>query len=94
MVITHVSGDVCAAQIDWMLPYISMVLAVILSCTLATLYHIVTGPSIIWGGTLRLWIKIIIESSLLFTVAPITYYTMSDIHTSCPLLGVTMITVS
>lgn len=90
MTVAPPSGDACAAQIDWMLPYFSMVLAVTLSCTLVTLYHIVIGPRI-RGRTLRLWIKVIVESSLLFAAAPVAYI-MSDMGTTCPLLGVTMIT--
>ncbi len=68
-----------------------MVLAVTLSCALVTLYHIVTDR--IEGKILRLWIKVIVESSLLFAAAPVVYI-MSGIHTDCPLLVVTMITVS
>ncbi len=45
------------------------------------------------GRILRLWIKVIVESSLLFAAAPVAYI-MSDTHTGCPLLVVTMIIVS
>ncbi|KAK0229270.1 hypothetical protein EDD85DRAFT_852414 [Armillaria nabsnona] len=45
----------------------------------------------IGGRSLQLWVKVIIESLLLFTAAPVAYI-MSDMHTTCPLLGVTMIT--
>ncbi|KAK0186156.1 hypothetical protein F5146DRAFT_1227749 [Armillaria mellea] len=89
MAITTPLGNGCAAQIDWMLPYFSMVLSVALSCMLVTLYHIVIS-SRIGERTLRLWIKIVIESSLLFAAAPVAYI-LSDVRTTCPLLGVTMI---
>ncbi|KAK0229281.1 hypothetical protein EDD85DRAFT_974327 [Armillaria nabsnona] len=89
MTITTPPVDACVAQINWMLPYFSMVLAITLSCVLVTLYHIIMDR--IGGRILWLWIKVIIESSLLFAAVPIIYIT-SDIHTGCPLLVVTMIT--
>ncbi len=67
-------------------------LAVALLCTLVTLYHMVISPHN-GGKTLRLWVKVIVESLLLFTAAPIAYI-LSDMRTACPLLGVTMISVS
>ncbi len=92
MTVTPPSGNACVAQLDWMLPYFSMVLAVILSCALLTLYHIVIDRRI-GGRILRLWIKVIVESLLLFAAVPVVYI-MSDTHTGCPLLVVTMIMVS
>ncbi|PBK70200.1 hypothetical protein ARMSODRAFT_1084271 [Armillaria solidipes] len=89
MTVTPPSGNACVVQLDWMLPYFSMVLSITLSCALVTLYHIVMD-SRIGGRTLRLWIKVIVESSLLFAAAPVVYI-MSDTHTGCPLLVVTMI---
>ncbi|KAK0435017.1 hypothetical protein EV421DRAFT_1837467 [Armillaria borealis] len=92
MTVTTPAVNACAAQIDWMLPYFSMVLSVILSCTMVTLYHIAMDSSIDWR-TLRLWIKVIIESLFLFAAAAVVYI-MSDMRmvTTCPLLVVTMIT--
>ncbi len=92
MTVTPPSGNACVVQLDWMLPYFSMVLAVTLSCALVTLYHIVMDRRI-GGRTLRLWIKVIVESSLLFAAAPVVYI-MSDTHIGCTLLVVTMIMVS
>ncbi|PBK92309.1 hypothetical protein ARMGADRAFT_184493 [Armillaria gallica] len=89
MTVTPPSGNTCAVQLDWMLPYFSLVLAVTLSCALVTLYHIVMDRRI-GGRTLRLWIKVIVESSLLFAAGPVVYI-MSDTNTGCPLLVVTMI---
>ncbi|PBK92288.1 hypothetical protein ARMGADRAFT_183967 [Armillaria gallica] len=89
MAVTNPPVNACAAQIDWMLPYFSMVVAVTLSCTLVTFYHIMMDRCI-GGRILRLWIKVIVESSLLFAAAPVAYI-MSDTHTGCPLLVVTMI---
>ncbi|PBK92371.1 hypothetical protein ARMGADRAFT_1081160 [Armillaria gallica] len=88
MLATLVSGISCVVQIDWMLPYFSMSLAVTISCTVVILYQVV-GPHIMrW-----LWIKVIVESSLLFAVGPIillVVYAMSDMRTGCPMLVVTM----
>ncbi|KAK0493385.1 hypothetical protein EDD18DRAFT_1356819 [Armillaria luteobubalina] len=89
MTVTLPSGIACEAQIDWMLPYISMILAVTLSCTLVSLFYIAMGPRI-WGRTLRLWINVTIQSLLLFAAVPVAYI-LSDMHTACPLLGMTMI---
>ncbi|PBK92274.1 hypothetical protein ARMGADRAFT_1105081 [Armillaria gallica] len=91
MSVTPPSGNACVVQLDWMLPYFSMVLAVTLSCALVTLYHIVMDRRI-GGRTLRLWIKVIVKSSLLFAAVPVVYI-MSDTNTGCPLLVVTMIMV-
>ncbi|PBK70177.1 hypothetical protein ARMSODRAFT_1018267 [Armillaria solidipes] len=88
------SGNACTAHIDWMLPYYSMSLAITMLCTFVILCRIVMGPRV-GGRTCRLWINVIVESSLLFAAGPIillvTYIT-SDMHTSCPLLAVTMST--
>ncbi len=92
MTVTPSSGNGCVVQLDWMLPYFSMVLAVTLSCALVTLYHIIMDRCI-GGRTLRVWIKVIVKSSLLFAAAPVAYI-MSDTHTGCPLFVVTMIMVS
>ncbi len=96
MTTTPPSGNVCTAHIDWMLPYYSMSLAVTMLCALVILCRIMMGPRI-GGRTRRLWIKVIVESSLLFAAGPIVLlvtYITSDIRTSCPLLAVTMSTVS
>ncbi|PBK70185.1 hypothetical protein ARMSODRAFT_974664 [Armillaria solidipes] len=77
-------GNACATQIDWMLPYFSLSLAIMILCTLVIIYHIEEE-------TRWLWIKVIIESSLLFAAAPVFYIT-SDKRMRCPLLVVTMIT--
>ncbi|PBK92264.1 hypothetical protein ARMGADRAFT_1105072 [Armillaria gallica] len=90
LTVTPSSGNACAAQIDWMLPYFSMMLAIALLCTLVTLYHMVISPRN-GGRTLWLWVKVIVKSLLLFTAAPVAYI-LSDMRTACPLLGVTMIT--
>ncbi|PBK92262.1 hypothetical protein ARMGADRAFT_183414 [Armillaria gallica] len=94
MTTTPPSGNVCTAHIDWMLPYYSMSLAVTTLCALVILYRIVMGPRI-GRRTRRLWIKVIVESSLLFAAGPIVLlvtHITSDIRTSCPLLAVTMST--
>ncbi|KAK0227593.1 hypothetical protein IW262DRAFT_1346126 [Armillaria fumosa] len=90
MIVTPPFGNACEAQIDWMLPYFSMMLAVTLSCTLVSLYYISMGARI-WGRTLWLWINVIIQSLLLFAAAPVAYI-LSDMPIACPLLGMTMIT--
>ncbi|SJK96765.1 uncharacterized protein ARMOST_00011 [Armillaria ostoyae] len=87
-------GNTCAAQIDWMLPYYSMLLAVTMLCVLVILYRIVMDPC---NGrrTRRLWIKVILESSLLFAIGPmilLAIYIKSGMGTSCPVLDVTMCT--
>ncbi len=92
LTITPLSDNACAAQIDWMRPYFSMMLAIALLCMLVTLYHMVIGPHI-GGRTLQLWVKVIIESLLLFTVVLVAYV-LSNMHTVCSLLGVIIITVS
>ncbi|KAK0186153.1 hypothetical protein F5146DRAFT_1143726 [Armillaria mellea] len=79
--------------IDWMLPYFSMSLAVTILCMVVILSRTVMGPRIGWR-TRRLWIKVVVKSSLLFAVGPILFlviYTMSDTRTGCPLPVVTMI---
>ncbi|KAK0493390.1 hypothetical protein EDD18DRAFT_1179916 [Armillaria luteobubalina] len=92
MTATSSSGNSCATQIEWMLPYFSMSVTVTILCTVVILYHTVTGP-IIGQRTRRLWINIVVESSLLFMVGPIIFlvYITSDIQTGCPLPAVTMI---
>ncbi len=96
MTTTPPSGNACTAQIDWMLPYYSMSLSVTTLCALVILCRIVMGPHI--GRRTRwLWINVIVESSLLFAAGPIlllVIYITSDMRTSCPLLAVTMSTVS
>ncbi|PBK92268.1 hypothetical protein ARMGADRAFT_1081047 [Armillaria gallica] len=96
MTTTPPPGKACAAQINWMLPYYSMSLAVTILCTAVILYRTVMGPRI--GRRIcRLWINVIVESSLLFAVGPIVFlvvYIKSDMRTSCPLLVVTMSTSS
>ncbi|PBK83653.1 hypothetical protein ARMGADRAFT_1136608 [Armillaria gallica] len=92
--ITPPSGNACTAQIDWMLPYYSMSLAVTMLCALVILGRIVNGPRI-GRRTRRIWIGVIVESSLLFVAGPIillVIYITSDMSTSCPLLAVTMST--
>ncbi|PBK92370.1 hypothetical protein ARMGADRAFT_1081159 [Armillaria gallica] len=57
------------------------------------LYRTVMGPRIM-RRTRRLWIRVIVESSVLFIVGPIIFlavYVMSDMSTGCPMLVVTMI---
>ncbi len=96
MTTTPPSRNACTAQIDWMLPYYSMSLAVTMLCALVILCCIVMGPRI-GRRTRRLWIGIIVESSLLFAAGPIVLlviYITSDMRTSCPLLAVTMTTVN
>ncbi|PBK70178.1 hypothetical protein ARMSODRAFT_1018269 [Armillaria solidipes] len=93
MIATSASGNTCATQIDWMLPYFSMSVAVTILCTVVILYRTVMGPSI-GRRTRQLWINVIIESSLFFVVGPIIFlvvYITSDIRTGCPLPVVTMI---
>lgn len=96
MITTSALGNSCATQIDWMLPYFSMSVAVTILCTVVILYRTVMGPSI-GRRTRRLWIKVIVESSLLFAVGPIIFlvaYITSDVRTGCPLPVLTMIMVS
>ncbi|KAK0210020.1 hypothetical protein DFS33DRAFT_251011 [Desarmillaria ectypa] len=84
-------GNACVAQVDWMLPYFSMLLAVMLLCMLVIMCRIMMTPHIKdW-----FWIKVIVESLLLFAAGPIVFlvvYITSDVRTSCPLLVVTMST--
>ncbi|PBK70184.1 hypothetical protein ARMSODRAFT_1018274 [Armillaria solidipes] len=94
MTTTPSSGNTCAAQIDWMLPYYSMSLAVTMLCTLVILHRIVMDPCN-RRRTRRLWIKVIVESSLLFAVGLmilLAIYIKSGMGTSCPVLDVTMCT--
>ncbi|PBK92365.1 hypothetical protein ARMGADRAFT_1165978 [Armillaria gallica] len=93
MTVTPAPGNACAAQIDWMLPYFSMSLAVTLLCMAVIVYGIITGPRI-GQRTRRLWIKVIVESLLLLAVAPTVFlvlYITSETRRECPLLVVTMI---
>ncbi len=95
MTVTPAPGNACAAQIDWMLPYFSMSLAVTLLCMAVIVYGIITGPCI-GQRTRRLWIKVIVESLLLLAVAPTVFlvlYITSETRRDCPLLVVTMIMV-
>ncbi|KAK0493388.1 hypothetical protein EDD18DRAFT_1356821 [Armillaria luteobubalina] len=84
------SGNACEAQVDWMLPYFSMMLAITLSCTLVSIYYITMGPCIL-GRAFQLWVKVLTQSLLLFA-AVLVAYILSDMCTACPLLGMTMIT--
>ncbi len=95
MTATPATGNACAAQIDWMLPYFSMTLAVTLLCMAVIVYGIITGPRI-GPRTPQLWIKVIVESLLLLAVAPTVFlvlYITSETRRDCPLLVVTMIMV-
>ncbi|PBK70191.1 hypothetical protein ARMSODRAFT_1018282 [Armillaria solidipes] len=93
MIATPASGDACAAQIDWMLPYFSMSLAITLLCTAVILYCIIMGPRI-GRRTCWPWIMVIVEELLLLAVVPTVFlvlYITSDTRRGCPLLVVTMI---
>ncbi|KAK0229271.1 hypothetical protein EDD85DRAFT_1026787 [Armillaria nabsnona] len=95
MTVTPAPGNACAAQIDWMLPYFSMSLAVALLCMAVIVYGIIMGPRI-GQRTRRLcqWIKVIVESLLLLAVAPTVFlvlYITSETRRDCPLLVLTMI---
>ncbi|KAK0463416.1 hypothetical protein IW261DRAFT_1575666 [Armillaria novae-zelandiae] len=91
MTVTPPSGNACEAQINWILPYFSMMLAVTVPCMLVSLRYIVNGPGI-RGRALRLWILNVITPSLLFFAAVPVAYISSDTRTGCPLLSMTMIT--
>ncbi|KAK0227594.1 hypothetical protein IW262DRAFT_544885 [Armillaria fumosa] len=87
-------GNACVAQVDWMLPYYSLSLAVTMLCTLVIIYRIVMDHRS--GGRIRqFWIKTIIEGSLFFATGPVillVLYIKSGIRASCPVLDVTMCT--
>ncbi|KAK0229266.1 hypothetical protein EDD85DRAFT_141496 [Armillaria nabsnona] len=92
MITTTAPGNTCMVQINWMLPYFSMSLAITILCTLVISYR-TKADEYITRRTRRLWIKVIVESSLLFAVGPIIFlviYVTSDMRTGCPMLVVTM----
>ncbi|KAG7453252.1 uncharacterized protein BT62DRAFT_54108 [Guyanagaster necrorhizus] len=86
------------AQIDWLLPYFSMSLAVTLLCTLLIIYRITAVRPSIKKETRWLWsIEAIIESAALYAIALIillAFYATNDVHTNYPIVVATIITVS